>query len=88
VQPLQLQTPAGEEYPVHGCWGKDPAAHADFKFLAAEQHLEALATVGSSDVLLHNTDVAALTLDPAVVGDMVVRGKVDLSEPVPVVWIP
>ena len=86
VQPLQLQTLAGDEYMVYGCWGKDPVAHPDFKSLAAEQHPEALGNTGSWDVLLHNTDVAAHTLDLAAVGDAVVRGEVDLSEPVLVVW--
>ena len=86
VQPLQLQTLAGDEYMVHGCWGKDPVAHPDFKRLAAEQHPEALGEVDSWDVLLHNTDVATHTLDLAVVGDMLVRGEVDLDEPVLVVW--
>jgi hypothetical protein len=71
---------------VYGCWGADPVAHPDFKRLVAEQHPEALGNIGSWDVLLHNTDVATHTLDLAVVGDMVVRGDVDLSEPVLVVW--
>ena len=86
VEPLQLQTPAGDEYMVHGCWGKDPVAHPDFKRLAAEQHPDALGNVGSWDVLLHNTDVASHTLDLAAVGDAVVRGEVNLSEPVLVIW--
>ena len=57
-------------------------AHPDFKRLAAEQHPKALGNVGSWDVLLHNTDVATHTLDLAAVGDMLVRGEVDLGEPV------
>jgi hypothetical protein len=79
---LQLQTLAGDEYMVHGCWGKGPVAHPDFKRLAAKQHPEALGNTGSWGVLLHNTDVAAHTLDLAAVRDMVVRGEIDLSEPV------
>ena len=86
AEPLQLQTLAGDEYMVHGCWGKDPVAHPDFKRLAAQQHPEALGELGSWDVLLHNTDVAAHTLDLAEVGDMLVRGEINLSEPVLVVW--
>ena len=86
VQPLQLQTLAGDEYMVHGCCGKAPVAHPDFKRLAAEQHPEALGVVDSWDVLLHNTDVATHTLDLAAVGNMLVRGEFDLEEPVLVVW--
>jgi hypothetical protein len=86
VEPLQLQTPAGDEYMVHGCWGKDPVAHPDFKRLAAEQHPDALGNVGSWGVLLHTTDVATATLDLAKLGDMLVRGELDLDEPVLVVW--
>jgi hypothetical protein len=86
VEPLQLQTLAGDEYMVYGCWGKDPVAHPGFKRLAAEQHPEALGKTRSWDVLLHNTDVATHTLDLAAVGDAVVRGEVDLSEPVLVIW--
>ena len=36
VQPLQLQTLAGDGHLVYGCWGKGPVAHPDFKRLAAE----------------------------------------------------
>ena len=86
VQPLQLQTLAGDEYMVYGCWGKDPVAHPDFKRLAAEQHPDALGNVGSWGVLLHTTDVATATLDLAKLGDMLVRGELDLDEPVLVVW--
>jgi len=86
VETLQLQTLAGDEYMVHGCWGKDPVAHPDFKRLAAEQHPEALGKLASWEVLLHNTDVATHTLDLAAVGDMLVRGEVDLGEPVLVIW--
>jgi hypothetical protein len=86
VEPLQLQTLGGDEYMVHGCWGKDPVAHPDFKRLAAEQHPEALSKLRSWDVLLHNTDVATHTLDLTAVGDMLVQGKVDLGEPALVVW--
>jgi hypothetical protein len=57
-------------------------AHLDFKRLAAEQHPEALGNVRSWDVLLHTTDVATRTLDLVAVGDMEVRGEVDLGEPV------
>ena len=71
---------------VRGCWGKAPVAHPDFKRLAAEQHPEALGVVDSWDVLLHNTDVAAHTLDLAAVGNMLVRGEFDLMEPVLVIW--
>jgi hypothetical protein len=86
VEPLQLQTLAGDEYMVHGCWGKDPVAHPDFKRLAAEQHPDALGNAGSWEVLLHTTDVATATLDLAELGDMLVRGELDLDEPVLVVW--
>jgi hypothetical protein len=86
VEPLQLQTLGGDEHLVHGCWGKDPVAHPDFKRLVAEQHPEALGDLGSWDVLLHNTDVATHTLDLAAVGDMLVRREVELDEPVLVIW--
>ena len=86
VQPLMLQTLAGDEYAVRGCWGKPPAAHPDFKRLAAEQHPSALGEVGSWDVLLHNTDVATHTLDLVALGNMLVRGEFDLEEPVLIVW--
>ena len=86
AEPLQLQTPAGDEYMVHGCWGNDPVAYPDFKQLAAEQHPVALGKLGSWGVLLHNTDVATRTLDLVAVGDMLVRGEVGLSEPVLVIW--
>ena len=86
VAPLQLQTLAGDEYPVHGCWGKDPVAHPNFTRLAAEQHPKALGEPGSWDVLLHNTDVSTHTLDLAAVGDMIARDELDLEEPVLVIW--
>ncbi len=57
-------------------------AHPNFKQLAAGQHPEALGELGSWGVLLHNTDVARHTLDLAAVGDMLVRGEVDLGETV------
>jgi hypothetical protein len=86
VQPLMLQTLAGDEYAVRGCWGKPPGAHPDFKRLAAEQHPSALGEVDSWDVLLHNTDVATHTLDLVALGNMLVRGEFDLEEPVLIVW--
>ena len=86
VQPLQLQTLAGDEYPVYGCWGKAPVAHPDFKRLAAEQHPEALGVVSSWGVLPHNTDVPTHTLDLLALGNMLVRGEFDLGEPVLIVW--
>ena len=85
--PLQLQTLAGDEYMVYGCWGKDPVAHPDFKRLAAEQHPAALGELGSWGVLVHNTDVATDTLDLVQYGNELVRGQVNLNEPVLVVWV-
>ena len=35
VRPFQFQTLAGDEYPIHGCWGTNPVVHPDFKRLAA-----------------------------------------------------
>ena len=86
VQPLQLQTLAGDEFMVHGCWGNDPVAHPDFKRLAAEQHPEALGEVGSWDVLQPNSDVSSHTLDLSALGNMLVRGEFDLESPVLIVW--
>ena len=61
-------------------------AHPDFKRLAADQHPEALGDLDSWMVLLHTTDEATATLDLAAMGDMLVRGELELSEPVLVVW--
>ena len=71
---------------MYGCWGKGPVARPDFKRLAAEQRPETLGELGSWGVLLHNTDVAAHTLDLVAVGGMPVQGEVDLCEPVLVIW--
>ena len=86
LRPLRLQTIAGDEYPVHGCWGTAPVAHPDFKRLAAEQHPDALGELHTWTVLLHTTDVATMTLDLAALGGMLVRGELDLDTPVLVVW--
>ena len=61
-------------------------AHPDFNRLTAEQHPEALGKLGGWGVLLHNTDVATHTLGLVAVGNMLVRGEVDLDEPVLVIW--
>ena len=82
MRPVQHQALAGDEHMVHGCWGKHPLPHPNFKRLTAEQHPEALGNVGGWGVLLHNTDVATRTLDLAAVGGMLARGEVDLGEPV------
>jgi hypothetical protein len=84
--PLLLQTLGGDPYPVYGCWGKNPVAHPDFESLVAEQYPDALGNKESWDVLLPNTDVATHTLDLEAVGNMIVRGEIDLSEPVLLVW--
>ena len=86
MQSLQLQTIGGDEYMVHGCWGKDPVAHPRFKRLAAEQHPKALSELEGWGVLLHNTGMAAHALGLPAVGGMLVRGEVGLGEPVLVIW--
>jgi len=86
TQPLQLQTLSGDQYMVHGCWGKSPVAHPNFKQLAAEQHPDALGQTNSWDVLLHTTDMPTHTLDLTAVGNMLVRGEFDLEEPVLIIW--
>ena len=57
-------------------------AHPDFKRLAAEQHPEALGDLKSWSVLLSNTGMATKTLDLVAVGNILVRGDLDLNEPV------
>ena len=85
VSPIPLQTLAGDQFPVFGCWSG--GAGAGFKALAAAQHPEQLGDPTVWAVLVGDeADEPSETVDLDDVALRLANGELTLAEPWLLVW--